>query len=68
MSDCSCDTPGFNTGGAGGQGLVVSGTPQVGYVVGWDGTKALWEAVPTGYAITAFSITTGLVLLGQPRQ
>ncbi len=41
------------------------GTPQIGYVVGWDGTQPIWEAVPAAFTITGFGLTgSSLVLVG----
>lgn len=51
--------------GGGGGGFNPVGTPQVGFVVGWDGVQPIWEAVPTAFAITGFGLTgPTLVLAG----
>lgn len=43
----------------------ISGTPQIGFVVGWDGTQKVWEAVPTAFHVTSFALTgASLVLVG----
>ena len=48
-----------------GQLFLVAGTPAVGLVVGWDGTQAVWEAVPVAFAITSFTkVGATLVLAG----
>ncbi len=40
----------------------VAGTPQIGYVIGWDGTQKIWGPVPTAFAINSFA-TTGATLV-----
>ena len=55
----------YGGGGGGGGGFSPVGTPQVGYVVGWDGTDPVWEPVPTAFDITGFGLTgPSLVLAG----
>jgi hypothetical protein len=55
----------FYAGGSSGPGFVVGGTPQIGYVVGWDGAQPIWEPVPTAFDITGFGLTgASLVLAG----
>jgi hypothetical protein len=55
----------YGGGGGGGGGFSPIGTPQIGYVVGWDGTDPIWEPVPTAFDITAFGLTgASLVLAG----
>lgn len=48
-------------GSGGGGGFVVSGTPAIGKVVGWDGVQPIWEPVPTAFAIISF-VKTGATL------
>lgn len=48
-----------------GQLFQVAGTPQIGFVVGWDGTQPVWEAVPVAFAINSFAkVGSTLVLAG----
>lgn len=52
-------------GGSGGSSFSPIGTPQIGYVVGWNGSSPIWEPVPTAFDITSFGLTVAsLVLVG----